>query len=530
MKRTRKYFGVIWPILAALYSPIGLYAENMSEIVRGDVYRSLVISAALAVLVTILCWLIFRERRMALLVAAGLMLYVFSYGHIYAAMKTVSIGSVVVGRHRYLFPVMTGLFFLWMYWIWKRDAARQTWYQFLRVMLVILLAFPVYNIITQWDRAMEAPEIEEGVSRAGILEDSEDYPDIYYIVLDAYGREDVLEVHYDFDNSEFIAALQARGFFVAEEARSNYPSTFLSLPSSLNMAYMNDLADLHTLEDGEWWHELMERLRHSEVREILENEGYAILSYDSGHPFTWIYDADEFIRPPENTTRFNSYETMLIDTTLALFVRDLFVNHSALEEQIHFPQYEAHRIRITYAFEALGEIAERPERTFVFAHIISPHPPFIFNPNGGDIIHDTPFTFLDGSDYPGSIDEYVQEYPDQLAYINDLVLEAIDEIQHNSEHRPYILIQADHGPGGHLDWENPSEEGLSERFGILSAFSFPDGDYRALYPSITPVNSFRVVFNQLLDSGYPLLEERQYYTRPDNMLLFEEVEFPDPQE
>lgn len=522
-KTIRNSFSVLWPVLAALYSPVGLYAENMSEIVREDVYRALIVAAALAVVVTILCWLIFRDRTMALLVAAGSMLFFFSYGHIYAALKTVSVGSVVLGRHRYLFPVMTLLFLGWVYWIWKRDAVRQTWFQFLRVMLVILLAFPVYSILSRWDSAMEAPEIEENLGRTDILNDSEEFPDIYYIVLDAYTRADVLEEYFGFDNSDFIEALQSRGFFVAEEARSNYTSTFLSIPASLNLTYMNDLADEYTLDDEEWWPELMERLRHSEVRNILEDEGYAILSYDSGHPFTWIYDADEFIRPPENTSTFNTYEAMLLDTTLARFFIDGFGNASARDEQFLYPEYEAHRSRIRFTLSTLGDIAVRPERTFVFAHIMCPHPPFVFEPDGEPIIGTEPFHLgLIRSD-----ESVAADYTGQIEYLNSLVLEAVDEILRNSTHTPYILIQADHGMKSHLDWMDTSMESQFQRFSILSAYYFPNEAYDALYPSITPVNSFRVVFNQLLGSSYPMLEESQYYTRPDDMLLFEEVQFPD---
>jgi hypothetical protein len=40
-------------------------------------------------------------------------------------------------------------------------------------------------------------------------------PDVYYIILDGYGRQDVLQREYGFDNSEFINALQSRAFYVA---------------------------------------------------------------------------------------------------------------------------------------------------------------------------------------------------------------------------------------------------------------------------------------------------------------------------
>jgi hypothetical protein len=71
------------------------------------------------------------------------------------------------------------------------------------------------------------------------------------------------------------------------------------------------------------------------------------------------------------------------------------------------------------------------------------------------------------------------------------------------------VIQGDHGPGSRLDWEVPERSDLRERMGILNAYYAPLAE-RALYPSITPVNSFRVVLNQYFGFDLPLLPDRSY--------------------
>ena len=63
-------------------------------------------------------------------------------------------------------------------------------------------------------------------------------PDIYYIILDAYGRHDALG---EFDNTDFLKELESRGFFVATNATSNYKYSIQSLASSLNLAYLDGL-------------------------------------------------------------------------------------------------------------------------------------------------------------------------------------------------------------------------------------------------------------------------------------------------
>jgi hypothetical protein len=37
-----------------------------------------------------------------------------------------------------------------------------------------------------------------------------------------------------------------------------------------------------------------------------------------------------------------------------------------------------------------------------------------------------------------------------------------------------------------VDWNSPANTNFRERMSILNAYYFPDGDYAALYPGITP--------------------------------------------
>ena len=59
-------------------------------------------------------------------------------------------------------------------------------------------------------------------------------PDVYYIILDAYGRADSLKTFYGYDNTPFLQALEQRGFYIARHSRANYDQTPLCLASALN--------------------------------------------------------------------------------------------------------------------------------------------------------------------------------------------------------------------------------------------------------------------------------------------------------
>jgi hypothetical protein len=64
-----------------------------------------------------------------------------------------------------------------------------------------------------------------------------------------------------------------------------------------------------------------------------------------------------------------------------------------------------------------------------------------------------------------------------------------------------IILQGDHGSPRAKGWEMT----------ILNAYYLPDAQGRSrLYPSISPVNSFRVIFNAYFGADLPLLPDKAY--------------------
>jgi hypothetical protein len=109
---------------------------------------------------------------------------------------------------------------------------------------------------------------------------------------------------------------------------------------------------------------------------------------------------------------------------------------------------------------------------------------------------------------------YDKGYPDQIAYLNKRLIPMIDSILKNSPVPPVIIIQGDHGAR-----QNVGEYG---RLGILNAYYAPDGGEQRLYKSISPVNTFRVLFNTYFGQNYELLEDISYksvYTDPLNTIV-----------
>jgi len=164
--------------------------------------------------------------------------------------------------------------------------------------------------------------------------------------------------------------------------------------------------------------------------------------------------------------------------------------------------------------QKIQEIPHWQGNYFVFLHLLSPHPPFIFGASGERIDHNRPFTYGDGNNFMeiGSREDYIEGYIEQLQYINKLALNAVDNILAESSTPPIIIIQGDHGPGAYLDWQSLEESNLTERHAILNAYYLPGKGTDELYPSITPVNSFRLIFNAYFEGEYEMLEDRLFFT------------------
>lgn len=333
---------------------------------------------------------------------------------------------------------------------------------------------------------------------------SDTLPDIWYFVLDGYGREDVLESDFGVTDSGIADDLRARGFYVATGARSNYAQTALSIASSLNMAPLEELLD-DVAAESENRHPLRRLIGENRVTHRLRKAGYRIVQYPGEYSMTRLADVDEN-RGAWFT--FNEYDYVLLGHTPLL----------QLSSALGYPQQRlSHAVRrhtIETVLDDLPRGDRDPGPTFVYAHIVAPHPPFVFAEDGRYRRSRSRMFFGDGSTWWKYAKKYKESYEDgyraQLTYISRRVTEAVDGILANAERPPVILIQGDHGPGSHLVWTEPDQTDMHERMGILSAYLVPDPS--ALWPTITPVNSFRVVLNQVLGTDIPKADDRSWFS------------------
>jgi hypothetical protein len=144
-----------------------------------------------------------------------------------------------------------------------------------------------------------------------------------------------------------------------------------------------------------------------------------------------------------------------------------------------------------------------PGPKFVFLHVLVPHPPYVFDRDGSYVTR--------AQERQRSFEE---NYMNQTLAANAMIRRLVDGILRESASPPVIIVQGDEGPyppgtmADTFDWRTASLSQLRVRSGILNAYYLPGVKPGALYPTISPVNSFRVVFNTYFDTNLPLLPDR----------------------
>jgi hypothetical protein len=508
------------PIFFGLYVVLAVVSSDPSTIFFVEGYRALVaILAGTLVLFFILRWFFKDWHRAGYLTTLAIFL-IFIYGHLYRIAEKYSIAGLSLGNHWIILSLWAALILLaGSNYVWKRIQKPQLITQFFNIVAIAALIFPLRGTLsigwqvsqdplTHWSRELPVEPVM-------LKEDAQ--PDIYYVILDGYARDDILKNIYQYDNSAFTGFLQEQGFYVAQDSLSNYVRTGMSLPASLNFEYLDELASIG--QNTTNWYPLKELISNNRVRRSLEAAGYQFITISPGFFYTEIRDSDHYLSP--YWLNINDFEQLIFGVSAFGAVLDLgFI-------KIPHYSYQTHRERIQYAFKALQDIDKlikndsRPK--FVFAHILIPHPPFVFDSQGNPIEPQRAYSINDASDYEGTKQEYKQNYLNQLIYTNTMIKQTIEKIMQNSINPPIIIIQADHGPGAYLDWQSQENSCLQERFSILNAYYFPDQNYSDLYPSISPVNSFRVIFDTYFGTQLGLLKDKAFYSSIYQPYIFTDV-------
>jgi len=488
---------IVHPFLFAIFPVLSLFSHNTGEVSFSEIILPTLILLMLAIVLLAVFTFTLGNTAKAAIVTSVFFLLACSYMHIYH-LTDWRIGGCMIGRHRYLMPAWLLVFGCCAYFIKITNKNLINSTRILNILGAFLVIIPLVAIVSYkfktknvaWDvRTME--EIETGKGYYGT---SHTLRDIYYIILDRYPCASTLRRIWNFDNTDFLDYLTDRGFYVASESRSNYLKTAHSLASSLNMDFINYLSDQLGEESNDWL-PLYQMLQDYRVWRFLKQKGYKYMHFGSWWgPTSRNKHADINFR----LGRVPEFSSMLFRSTI-FFPIAVALGMDDRREEI--------RKRVLYKFDELGKIPQIDEPTFVFAHMLIPHSPYVFDRQGN---------FL--TEAQVNKRSRRENYIDQLVFTNIKLKALVDKLISGSNVQPIIILQGDEGTfperyrreGESFNWKRATEEELKEKMGILNAYYLPNRDKSVLHSSITPANSFRLVFNLYFGANLELLPDESY--------------------
>jgi len=498
-----KFNGIpFYPLLLAVYPVLAMLAFNDSQTQLGVGLRPLLICLGGTIVVFALLRLLLHSWSRAALLTGLLVAWIFTYGHLYNLLKPVSVLGFTPGRHRILFPIYTllGLGIAWRLLRSKNSFAGAI--PILNLISLGLVALAVGQIAV-YSAQIKLAQLEQGkINHPSSLVNpinTSQMPDIYYIILDAYTRSDTLQTYFHFDNQPFLDKLKGMGFYVATCARSNYTSTETSLASSLNLNYLEQLSPKFARGSTDR-SALPVLIKENLLRKELAPLGYQSVAFQNEYMWAVWTDADIYLVPTASAQVLRSlspFEAMFERSTVAAFVVDAqSVLFKDWIRQVNFP-YADHIEQVRYELDKLETIPSIGGPKLVFAHVLVPHMPYIFQPDGSLQMDEN---YYRNANNPINDEYYQKGYTNQIQFINQRILDILQKIIDQSPVKPIIVVQGDHGVRDY------------NRASVLNAYYLPGGVDKKLYPTISPVNTFRVILDNYFGKQYGLLNDTSYDT------------------
>ena len=129
-------------------------------------------------------------------------------------------------------------------------------------------------------------------------------------------------------------------------------------------------------------------------------------------------------------------------------------------------------------------------------------------------------------------DGYAEGYTHQANWVARELQKTVDGILAASRRPPVILVMGDHGPASQwmANWKESGSfrtsdpDIIAERISIFLALYMPPGSGGEIYPEITPINIFPLIFERCFGETAVLQEDRSYFSTYDEWATLWDVD------
>ncbi len=478
---------ILHPFLISILPIFFLFSLNVHEVPINDIFFPILISISITFVVWIILRKIFDGVKTANILSLFLLLFV-AYGNIRVILNETGDPNLqLFSSHSILGIIFLSIGILGLIFF-RRTQENKKINSILNVVAITIILILIMNVSIFFIENPIDSSREYFQNIPLTKKVLQERPDVFVFILDEFAGEKQLEMDFEYDLSSFNQSLLSREFHVAETSLSNYPNTALSMPSLLNMDYLEFLT--FDLDEKSKDMRIPLKLRdQNNVMKIFKINGYNIISFYGGLDAT----GDATI-VNEKLCSFGTINTDLRKNFVLTYIPLSYFN------DILLANFQKEKLECTFSFiENYQTKSSQP--TYHHMHIRLPHDPFIYDSEGN---------YLAYTIKSDDKDAYLQ----QLIFTEKKILELVDVIQKKSP-ESVIIILSDHGFRSDIDWENPSDDDLIRGFNVITAFYFPDRNL-LINEKISLVNVYRIFFNEYFDYNLDLLPDKHFWYNPSN--------------
>ena len=478
--QAKPVFLLLLPIFFFLHG----FTENFDAIPPGNALYLAGVYITTSLVVFLLSWSFYRNISKAALLSFCLVAFNFFFGSVQDMLKRIFDESFFA-RYSFLLPFFLVVFIVIAMRLKKSKKEFTKTNYYLNILLCLLIL-----IDTGWLLEKVFSKKADSIELSSVKTshcDSCIKPDIYLLLFDEYSSSSALKELWNYDNNDLDGFLVQKGFSIQPCSRSNYNFTPFSMASTLNMDYLvipNPKAC--SVRD---YSDCFDNIKKNRTCAFLQSLGYKIINYS-------IFDLDKNPSPVKED--FLPLKTRLItsQTFLSRIEKDLL--YHLLAGKFEIPWLTKNMIYTTYENNekiinaTLKEsVSFSPLPRFVYSHIEMPHPPFYYNKNGKQT--DKKILIEENDKLaPTSYLEYIPK-------TNEVIKQIVNSIINNAKRPVVIILMGDHG--------FRTRQAESYYFRNQNAVYVSFKNQKWFYPTISNVNEFRVLFNNLFHTSYSLLRD-----------------------
>ena len=459
-----------------------IFSFNAHEIPFTDTLVPLLISILISVVVFAILNLKFDFQKSSLILSVFLISFLI-HGNVRFILQnerglenTFFDSSIFLGSIFILISLISIIF------IFKKNIQKEI-HKIFTIFSITLVLILIPNIILFY--------INNDLDSNSLLETNLDFemkhkPNVFVILADEFAGPIQLNQDFDYFPNILYDKLKINNFQIVENAFSNYPNTAYSLPSTLNMDYLESLTQ-HVGKKSKNTLLAYELRNDNNVMKVFKKNDYKITSFYGGMGTTG--NASLVSEKPCSPFNINND---LKEKYLQIYIPFTFFNDNLINNPLNE--------KLICIQDHIKNLQPSSEPQLFFIHLRLPHAPFVFDSDGN---------FIESSQLdPSDSDAYLE----QLIFTEKTIVNLVNDIQ-NHDPDSAIIIFSDHGFRAHINWSDHNGENIIRGHNVIIAYKLPNQNYD-LPDNVSLVNLFRIFFNQYSDEQFEILENKYFWYDP----------------